>query len=141
MKPILFLFTAFTLMGCTTQSSPRTDAPLIGEQQEKYENIDSDELVEKMESKPGIMLDVRTPDETRDGIIEGATMMDFYEDNFKNRIMELDRDQPVYVYCASGNRSGQTAKMLKDAGFDEVYNLEGGITKWEESGKPVIKEK
>lgn len=141
MKPILFLFTAFTLMGCTTQSSPRTDAPLIGEQQEKYENIDSDELVEKMESEPGILLDVRSPDETRDGIIEGATMMDFYEDNFKNRIMELDRDQPVYVYCASGNRSGQTAKMLKDAGFDEVYNLEGGITKWEESGKPVIKEK
>jgi len=137
----LFLFTAYTLMGCTTQSSPRTDAPLIGEQQEKYENIDSDELVEKMESEPGILLDVRSPDETRDGIIEGATTMDFYEDNFKNRIMELDRDQPVYVYCASGNRSGQTAKMLKDAGFDEVYNLEGGITKWEESGKPVIKEK
>jgi len=141
MKPILFLFTAFTLMGCTTQSSPRTDAPPIGEQQEKYENIDSDELVEKMESEPGILLDVRSPDETRDGIIEGATTMDFYEDDFKNRIMELDRDQPVYIYCASGNRSGQTAKMLKDAGFEEVYNLEGGITEWEESGKPVIEEK
>ncbi len=140
MKPILYLFTAFLLMSCTSQSSPDMENAKVPVQQEEYENIDSDEMLEKMESKPGILLDVRTPDETREGIIEGATTMDFYEDDFKNRLMKLDRDQPVYVYCASGKRSGQTAEMLKDAGFAEVYNLDDGITGWKKSGKPVTKE-
>lgn len=142
MKSILYFILALSFMACNSQSAPGSEeTTVVEQQQEEYENIDSDEMVKKMEKEPGILLDVRTPEETREGMIEGAMTMDYYEDDFQDRVTELDRDKPVYVYCASGKRSGETAEMLKDAGFSEVYNLEGGIIEWEESGKPVAEGK
>lgn len=52
----------------------------------------------------------------------------------------IPRDQPVLVYCAGGGRSGLTAKELIQAGHQEVYNLEDGITGWMEDGLPVVQD-
>ena len=60
----------------------------------------------------------------------GAAQIDFYRDDFREELAKLNVNTPVYVYCRSGNRSGQAAKMMKSMGFKTVYNLEGGIGAW-----------
>ena len=73
-------------------------------------------------------LDVRTPEETAEGIISGALKIDYRGDNFKDEIDKLDRSQSYIVYCKSGGRSSKTADLMKQMGFKSIYNLEGGYT-------------
>ena len=51
--------------------------------------------------------------------------------NPKNSLLDLDKTQPLIIYCKSGGRSQQAALYLSDLGFTEIYNLSGGITAWE----------
>lgn len=81
-------------------------------------------------SREGLLLDVRTDREFAMGRIRGAMQIDFYRDDFQPELEKLNPDIPVYVYCRSGNRSGQAAKMMKSMGFKTVYNLEGGMGAW-----------
>jgi len=81
-------------------------------------------------SETGLLLDVRTDREFAMGHIRGATQIDFYRDDFQEELAKLDPNVPVYVYCRSGNRSGQAAKMMMSMRFKTVYNLEGGIGAW-----------
>jgi rhodanese-related sulfurtransferase len=83
------------------------------------------------------LIDVRTPEEVAGGVIDCADNFDFYDTDFSKRIGELDRNAPVFVYCAVGGRSGQATQVFKDAGFKTVYNLDGGIRGWTGSGLPV----
>lgn len=85
-----------------------------------------------------VILDVRTPEEFSAGHLEGATMIDFYEADFAARIAELDRDVPYLLYCRSGNRSGSAADIMKDLGFADVVDIDGGITAWVGAGEPVV---
>ena len=50
----------------------------------------------------------------------------------------LDKQKPVLVYCLSGGRSASAAELLSEKGFKEVYNLEGGILKWDAANKPLV---
>ncbi|MCL4856454.1 MAG: rhodanese-like domain-containing protein [Flavobacteriales bacterium] len=90
-------------------------------------------------NQPGTILDVRTPDEWADGIIAGAEKINFYDDNFTQQIEKLDKTTPVYLYCRSGGRSANAADILKEKGFTKVYNLDGGITSWQNNGFEVVK--
>ncbi len=81
-------------------------------------------------SETGLLLDVRTDREFAMGHIRGAAQIDFYRDDFQEELAKLDPNVPVYVYCRSGNRSGQAAKMMKSMRFKTVYNLEGGFGAW-----------
>jgi phage shock protein E len=85
-------------------------------------------LIDTAES--GLLLDVRTDREFAMGHIRGAAQIDFYRDDFREELAKLDPNVPVYVYCRSGNRSGQAAKIMKSMRFQTVYNLEGGIGAW-----------
>ena len=85
-----------------------------------------------------VVLDVRTTEEIVDArITDDATIIDFYEDDFEDRIAELDRDAPYLLYCRSGNRSGQTRTLMEQLGFTNVADVDGGILAWQEGGQPV----
>lgn len=84
------------------------------------------------------VIDVRTPEEFGAGHLDGATMIDFYADTFADEISELDPDETYLVYCRSGNRSGQTAAMLAELGFAQIYDLDGGVIAWEADGLPLV---
>lgn len=84
------------------------------------------------------ILDVRTPEEWNEGIIEGAIMANFYDDDFEAQLEKLDKEKPVAVYCKSGGRSGQTMEQMNSLGFKEVYNLKGGIGAWNSAKKPTV---
>ena len=77
-----------------------------------------------------VILDVRTPGETAAGMIEGAVEIDFRGDNFKDQISALDKDKTYLVYCKSGGRSASACEIMQEMGFEKLYNLDGGYTRW-----------
>ena len=79
-----------------------------------------------------IILDVRTEDEFSEGIIPGAFNIDIYKgQGFIYALEELDKSKNYYVYCRSGGRSGQACSIMSQLGFENTYNLLGGIMNWE----------
>ena len=99
-----------------------------------------DAFEQKLNATPEkIILDVRTDEEYAQGKMKKATQIDYYQRNFKTEVAKLDKTKPVFVYCTSGIRSNSAAKILKQQGFTEVYDLKGGLNAWARSGKPVVK--
>lgn len=87
------------------------------------------------------LVDVRTPEEFSEGRLKHSLLANWKDRaHFENAVGHLDKQQPVYVYCRSGNRSNQAADWLLANGFSKVVNLEGGIKAWEAAGHPVEKE-
>ncbi len=85
-----------------------------------------------------VILDVRTAEEFDEGHLEGAIMLDFYQEDFAQQLAELDPDVPYLLYCRSGNRSGETAALMEDLGFNDVADVDGGILAWAQGGNPII---
>ncbi|NKI33408.1 rhodanese-like domain-containing protein [Croceivirga thetidis] len=78
------------------------------------------------------ILDVRTPEEVEEGYIENSTNIDIYlGQEFLDELEKLDKSKNYYVYCRSGNRSGQACALMNHAGFENTYNLEGGFMNWD----------
>ena len=88
------------------------------------------EFAELIEKGKGLLLDVRTPEEFNKGHIKDAKIINYYDEDFDAQIEKLDKDKPVYVYCAAGGRSGKTMNLMKEKGFKEVYNLLSGYGAW-----------
>lgn len=86
-----------------------------------------------------VLIDVRTPQEYEQGHLENSININIAGDSFKEEVEKLDKSQPVYVYCKVGGRSARAASTLKEMGFEEVYDLEGGIRNWESSGMEIVK--
>ncbi|WP_034043803.1 rhodanese-like domain-containing protein [Wocania ichthyoenteri] len=97
------------------------------------EHLSQEEWVSQLESDDNaVIIDVRTVDEVADGIIANAIHIDIYKgQEFINEVEALDKDKNYYVYCRSGNRSGQACGIMNQLGFENAYNLEGGILEWE----------
>lgn len=124
----------------TTSAPATTESEVAQEstQQQSVISVGADEFERRMEETPGFILDVRTPAEFGQGHIEGATLINFYDSNFKDQVDELDKTQTVYVYCRSGGRSGNAARVMEDLGFQNVVDLSGGITSWQAKGHPTV---
>ena len=86
-----------------------------------------------------VVLDVRTPEEYRDGHLEGAVMIDFRSNKFKEELQTLDRGKTYLVYCRTGRRSGSAVPMMEEMGFRKIYHLSDGIKGWKEKGFPTTK--
>lgn len=85
-----------------------------------------------------VVLDIRTPEEFNEARLADAIMVDFYADDFADQLDTLDKDVPYVMYCRTGNRSSDAVKTMKDLGFVEVYEIDGGIVNWYEQGYPVV---
>ena len=83
------------------------------------------------------LLDLRTPEEYQADHLANSKMVDFYDPNFQSELEKLDRNQTYYIYCNSGNRSGEALEMMENMGFQTVYDLDGGIQAWMSAGLPV----
>ena len=85
----------------------------------------------KIELSDVRLIDVRTPMEFSQGNINGSVNVDFNnEEEFLNYFNELDKTEPVFLYCRSGNRSRKSADKLINLGFSKIYDLEGGFIEW-----------
>lgn len=95
-----------------------------------YEDVNAATFNTLMTETNGIILDVRTPAEFKQSAIDGAINIDSMGSNFAKKIEELDKSKTYFVYCRSGNRSGSACKLMGNAGFENVYNLSGGLMRW-----------
>jgi thioredoxin 1 len=121
----LFLFaTAAVAMSCT---SPQ----LAGD------NLNAEAFASRL-SEPGAqLLDVRTAGEFNGGHLANARNLDWTNGQLEAGLPELDKSKPVLLYCASGRRSDAARQFLKEQGFTDVVDLEGGIKAWTGAGLPV----
>jgi phage shock protein E len=88
------------------------------------------------DSPDAVVIDVRTPEEVAQGALADATVIDLQGPDFRGRIAELDRDATYVLYCRTGNRSGQAAEIMRELGFDSLYNA-GGFDELAASGLPT----
>ena len=124
-KVIALIASVLLLAGCSSSASGVT-------------NMNVSEFSKKITEAGVITVDVRTPGEFMTGHIEGAQNIDFESGNFENEISTLDKNGTYAVYCRSGNRSGQAVSIMHDAGFHNVYNLNGGVIDWANAGLLLV---
>jgi len=96
-------------------------------------DLSQEEWASKLkEDSNAFILDVRTEEELEEGIIPNAENIDIYlGQEFLNELEKLDKSKNYYVYCRSGNRSGQACAIMKSIGFENTNNLQGGFMNWE----------
>lgn len=117
------LFACLLFVNCNSQNH------------DKVSDITAQNLAEKLKTDPEAqLLDVRTPQEYAGGHIGNAANVDWNGDNFEAKAATFDKTKPIYVYCKIGGRSSKAADKLAAMGFTKVYNLEGGIMKWDAAG-------
>lgn len=118
----LVLMISFVLCSCSGQTPGVATIPAVA-------------FAEKIENTPEVQLiDVRTPEEFEAQHLENARNINWNGDDFEMKSAQLDKNKPVFVYCTVGGRSKKAAAKLQEMGFKQIYNLEGGIMKWNAAG-------
>ncbi|MCP9769604.1 rhodanese-like domain-containing protein [Lacihabitans sp. LS3-19] len=114
LKQVVFgLFFGLAIISCSDANS-------------QVNNLNLDGFVSKINSTPKAQLiDVRTPGEWAQGKIGSSNLISIADPNFIQQASKLDKNKPVFVYCAVGGRSARASSMLQQAGFKQVYNLTG----------------
>lgn len=124
----------------------KTLGDYVAEARRRIQEVDAETLDDWTRTRDELLIvDVREPEEYRDGHIPGAilvprgTLEGAADPGYRHRHPALcdARARPVVLYCASGGRSAMATATLQDMGFEEVYNLAGGFEVWEAEGLPV----
>lgn len=128
MKPILF-FLSIGLLLLTTNCKEESKGEI--------KLVTPEEMQTLLEAEDVQLVDVRTPEEYKEGFIENSQNIDFNSPTFDEDITKLDKNKPVILYCKSGGRSAKCGEKLLKAGFVKIFDLEGGITQWIFQGMEV----
>jgi len=94
------------------------------------------EKLKQLQNEGIVVIDVRTREEYEKGHIPGSVNINFYAEDFVEKILEYI-DQAVILHCAVGGRSNAAAKMLLKEGFVEVYDYSGGFSDWKRLGEQI----
>src|ERR671930_2073641 len=122
-------------------TSMKTLRDMLAEARQVVPEEGPDELARQLKSdKPPVVIDVRDPDEYRDGHIEAATNISRGFLEFRIGSAVSDPKTPIVLYCQTGLRSMLAAKALHELGYEKVINLQGGYQKWAQSGLPTVKD-
>ena len=103
-----------------------------------YKVVTSQELLGLVETQSAQLVDVRTPGEWAKGYIKGASKINFYSNDFMDQLENVDKNEPVILYCAVGGRSAKAAEALVAAGYKKVYDYRGGFKGWLAEGRAVV---
>ncbi|WP_114750516.1 Ca2+-dependent phosphoinositide-specific phospholipase C [Pleomorphovibrio marinus] len=116
------------------KSSNKLDEPVP----EGLVGVSAESFKWAMENGMGRILDVRTVEELKEGVIGEVEHLDFMGEDFEKGLADLSKEGPFLVYCKVGGRSEKAGKKMLEMGFERVYHLEGGIDKWKEKGIGVV---
>lgn len=121
----IFFLATFLLVSCS-----------IGQGSNKTDLTPTEFSKQLQETENPIILDVRTPGEFSEGHIQNARNIDWNDSNFDGQVSKIDKSTTLYVYCLSGGRSASAASHLRELGFKNVLELEGGMMGWRSAGLP-----
>ncbi len=96
-------------------------------------NLTQEDWIAQLEEDGNaVILDVRTEAECDEGIIPNAINIDIHQgQGFISEIEKLDKSKNYYIYCRSGARSAKACEIMNELGFDNTFNLLGGMLEWE----------
>jgi len=98
----------------------------IFKKEQQANSVSKENVLEFVENNPGVIIDVRTQDEYDSGhLAEADLQFDLMSGEFAQQLDSLDKSKTYYLYCRSGNRSGKASRLMKDKGFENVYNIGG----------------
>jgi hydroxyacylglutathione hydrolase len=109
----------------------------MGKSISRVGTLSASTLKEMLEKNQLFVVDVREPSEWKSGHIEGAKRVFF--GHLTDKAGSLPRYKPAAVICSVGQRSSIGASILKKEGFEEVYNVLGGMTAWTNLGYPTVR--
>lgn len=129
-RPFLTLVSVLTLFVCNAQTSG------------KIKTISAVDFANLISTTFGPqILDVQSPEEFESNHIKNAVNNSWLGNSFSTTTENLNKSKPVFVYCKSGNRSGKAVKKLEELGFTSIYELDGGLQKWDAAGMKKLKSK
>jgi len=136
-KWLLLLLLALVLAACggTDTVAPAAEQSVDPAPIDLAPEVDVHSVAEVKDRDDVYVLDVREQWEYDEGHIPGVTLLPMGE--VPSRLDEIPTDREVIVTCRSGNRSGQVTDYLRQNGFDNVHNMQGGIVAWEQAGYEV----
>ena len=121
MKRFVLFFVLIVAVSCTSTSQNKGQVKVI----------DLATLESKVIGKDVQLLDVRTQKEYDLGHIDGAININVLDDaSFAKKIKNLDKEEPVYIYCQMGGRSKKASQKLRDEGFKNIFDYSGGYSEW-----------
>ena len=101
----------------------------------KYNNLNARDFKNGLESSDSLLIDVRGPNEIKQGAIPGHKMINVSKPTFKEEVRKLDKSKSYFLYCRSGMRSAHACRIMYDMGFKNLNNLRGGIMAWNRSNR------
>ena len=119
-----------------------TAMELVAAAKAGIENLSPADVAAEVE-RGAVLVDVREPTETINGVIAGAVlaprgMLEFHADASTPYHLEaLSPERRVILYCAAGSRSALASKTLQELGYTDVAHLEGGVQAWTADGRPL----
>lgn len=113
--------------------------PYIAQLTSGAKELSAADVVNLINRRDALVLDVRDPGEFKSGHIRNARNIPLSQ--LKDRVKELEKQKarPIVVSCASGNRSHNASRVLREHGFNEVFALRKGIMGWSEASMPLEK--
>ena len=113
---------------------------IFGDRLRGFRSISPAIATQMINREDAVIVDVRENNEYQEGHIVNARHIPLM--HFKDRMKELDKhkDKPIIISCRSGHRSGQACGMLKKAGFENVFNLSGGVMAWQNASLPLTRD-
>jgi len=141
----IFLLYFTLLSACSSPSANTGEAVVAGQtsEQSPAQQVDKVPLVKPAKLKDLlqddniILLDTRSPQEYQSGHLEGSRFINFQTFQMSD-VQDIPKDAEIIVYCAVGGRSNRVGMQLLSAGYQNVRNLEGGITNWKNQGYEVV---
>ncbi len=104
---------------------------MSAQQSDQITVLDATDFKKEISKTNVQLLDVRTAKEYNSGHIINAINVDILNQNvFTKYVKDLDKEQPVFLYCKSGRRSQSASKLLVELGFKKIYDLKGGYLNW-----------
>lgn len=110
---LIALMSLFVVQACAQSEADNT-------------RISTEKFQKKINETPGVIIDVRTQKEYNQGHLAKVDhQLNLLNGNFEASLDSLDKEETYYLYCRTGNRSGQATELMKENGFENVYNIGG----------------
>ena len=143
--PFTAILIAMSLLPLTAQETKPAAPPAAETPKTAVKHVEAaaakellDVAAEKKDGKT-VVLDVRTPEEFKDGHLAGAVNIDFMARDFPDQVAKLDKTKTFVVHCQSGRRSKKSLETFQKLGFKSIVHLDNGFSGWQKAGLPVEK--
>ncbi len=132
---IIFAFSLFIISGCGYAGSNLDTPPTASAAKSTVNEISAGDALPKIQAAYSQFVDVRTAEEYAGGHAVRAISIPL--ESLTANLDRIERGEPVYLICDTGDRSHKAGKILTDAGYKWIFVVTGGTAAWQKAGLPM----